>query len=109
MASFQWALNHKRELLLKELEKIPEYARSSKSAMVELALEEFLLHHLESKNPQTVMDQYDTDLVTAVPNVYEKNVDTWIKFYQRLNDKDYEYLTERLQFMNRMHEQRKLL
>lgn len=109
MTIFQMSLNPKREDLLKKLEEIPEFGKKSKSELVEMAIEEFLKHHLKSYNPQTILPMYNKEAVSAIPNIYEEDLDTWIKFYKMLDDKDYEDLTQRIEFLNRMHAQRNLL
>lgn len=72
-------------------------------------IEDFVKKHDEWNNPQTIMDQYEKEAVTAIPNIYNENLDSWIKFYKSLSQEDYDFLGKRIEFLNRMHEQKKLL
>ena len=51
MTSFQWSITAKRKSLLERLEQIPEYGKRSKSEIIEIALEDFILKHGNSNNP----------------------------------------------------------
>lgn len=109
LSNFIWNKTPKRQNLLDALEKIPEIGKKNKSILLEMALEEFILKHGKSNNPQTIITMYDKEAVSAIPNIYEDDLDKWIKFYKILDDKQYDDLTERIEFLNRMHKQRSLL
>ncbi len=52
---------------------------------------------------------FDRDIVTAIPNIYERDDKIWLKFYSRLSQKEYDALTERLQIVNSIHNSAKIL
>jgi len=91
------------ELLAKK-----EGYHSSSAYIVDLIKRE-VKEHKDSHNPQTVIDMFDRDIVTAIPNIYERDDKIWLKFYSRLSQKEYDALTERLQIVNSIHNSAKIL
>lgn len=81
---------------------------SSSAYIVELIKKEVKEHSL-SHNPQTIIDMFDRDIVTAIPNIYERDEDIWLKFYARLSQIEYDALTQRLQIVNNIHNSAKIL
>ena len=72
-------------------------------------MKEDIQKHEKSYNPQTIIPMFEHETVRAIPNIYVENPDTWIKFYQTLNQKDYDALTEAVERLNRVHQSAKLL
>ena len=81
---------------------------SSSAYIVDLIKKE-VKEHAQSHNPQTVIDMFDRDIVTAIPNIYERDEDKWLKFYSRLDKREYDGLTERLVILNNIHNSAKIL
>jgi len=102
MTSFQWSITAKRKTLLEELEKIPEYGKRSKSEIIELALEDFILKHGNSNNPQSKITIYQSELIKAIPTIYAERKD-FEKFYKLLNKKEYKELDEKLNLIMEIH------
>ncbi len=108
MVIFQMSLNPKREELFKKLTEIPEAGRKSKSELVEWALEEFLLRHGKSQNPQTKIPQFDKEEILAVPNIYQ-NRQVWENFYnlmKKIRPEEYKILDEQLNLVLSIHNQK---
>ena len=102
MVVFQMSLNPKREELFKKLTEIPEAGRKSKSELVEMALEEFILKHGKSNNPQTKITLFESPLIKAIPTIYATRKDFEI-FYPLLNKKEYQELDEKLNMILGIH------
>jgi len=103
MVVFQMSLNPRREELFKKLEEIPEFGKTSKSALVELALEELILKHGESNNPQTQMDLFQDNMIKAIPNIYAKPTQ-FQKFYKLIKSKEeYKRLDEQINMILHIH------
>jgi len=102
MVIFQMSLNPKREQLFKSLEEIPEYGKRSKSELVEMALEEFILKHGKSNNPQSKITLFQSPLIKAIPTIYAKRKD-FEKFYKLLNKEEYKELDEKLNLIMEIH------
>jgi len=81
---------------------------SASAYLVDLMKKE-LKEHSESHNPQTIIDMFDRDIVTAIPNLYERDEDKWLKFYGGLSPKEYEALGERLDWLGNLHNSAKIL
>lgn len=96
------SLNPKREELFRKLTEIPEIGRKSKSELVEMALEEFILRHGKSNNPQTKISIYQSKLIKAIPQIYANKKDFQI-FYNLLNKEEYEELDEKLNMILEIH------
>ena len=75
MTSFQWSITASRKALLDQLEKIPEFGKKSKSAILELALQDFILKHGSSNNPQTKIEIFQSEMIKAIPTIYAKRKD----------------------------------
>lgn len=103
MANFLWVKTTRREELLKALDDIPEIGRKSKSAILEMALEEFVLKHQKSNNPQTQMELFGSKYERAIPNVYHDD-EPWQEFYDKLNNvDDFNHLAKKLDRIIKMH------
>ena len=81
---------------------------SASAYLVDLMKKE-IKEHSESHNPQTVIDMFDRDIVTAIPNIYERDEDKWLKFYSRLSQVEYEALGERITILTNIHNSAKIL
>jgi len=103
MTSFQWSITEKRKVLLEKLEEIPEYGKRSKSEIIELALEDFILKHGRSNNPQTQIEKFQDTIVKAIPGIYSDRKD-FEKFYKLIKSKkDYQDLDEKLNMILEIH------
>ena len=103
MVIFQMSLNPRREELFKALEKIPEFGKTSKSALVELALEELILKHGKSNNPQTQIDLFQNNMIKAIPNIYA-GVKEFRKFYKLIKTKEeYKRLDKEINSILQIH------
>ena len=103
MVVFQMSLNPKREELFRKLTEIPEAGRKSKSELVEMALEEFILKHGKSNNPQTQMDLFEDNMIKAIPNLYA-DVKEFKKFYNLIKTKEeYQRLDEQINMLLKVH------
>lgn len=97
------SLNPKREELFRKLTEIPEAGRKSKSELVEMALEEFILKHGKSNNPQTQMDMFQTNLTNAIPHIYA-GPKAFEMFYRLIKTKeDYDNLDRSLNIVLDIH------
>jgi len=103
MSNYQWYLNKKREELIKQLDSIPEYSKKGLAETLELALQEFILKHGKSNNPQCKIELFSNQHAKAIPNIYEEDYDIWEKFYKNLNKIEYEQLTNRLSDIVKIH------
>lgn len=81
----------------------------SSSAYIVQLIKKEVKEHSASQNPQTNIDMFDREIVTAIPNIYERDEDKWVKFYSRLTQEEYEALTERLSAVNNIHNSAKIL
>jgi len=100
MVVFQMSLNAKREELFRKLTEIPEAGRKSKS---EMALEEFILRHGKSNNPQTQMDIFQNNLTNGIPHIYAGS-QAFNKFYRLIKTKeDYDNLDRNLNIILDIH------
>ena len=103
MTIFQMSLNPKREELFKRLTEIPEAGRKSKSELVEMALEEFILKHGKSNNPQTQIDLFQDGMIKAIPNIYAKPLE-FRNFYKLIKTKEeYEILDKQINMILHIH------
>lgn len=102
MTSFQWSVTAKRKELLDKLEEIPEFGKRSKSEIIEMALEDFILKHGKSNNPQSKITLFQSPLIKAIPTIYAKKADFEI-FYNLLNKEEYKELDERLNMIMDVH------
>lgn len=102
MTSFQWSVTAKRKALLDKLEEIPEFGKKSKSEIIEMALEDFILKHGNSNNPQTKITLFESPLIKAIPTVYGERKD-FEKFYKLLNKKEYENLDAKINTLLEIH------
>lgn len=103
MTSFQWSITASRKLLLEKLEEIPEFGKKSKSEILEFALEEFILRHGKSNNPQTQMDLFQDNVVKAIPNIYSDSK-AFEKFYRLIKTKEeYKELDRHLNIILDIH------
>jgi hypothetical protein len=69
-------------------------------------IEEYVKKHADSNNPQTELNQFDTEEIIAVPNLYEAvdNVDVWKKFYDLIKDKkEYKLVDEAVNAILTIH------
>ena len=66
---------------------MPEAGRKPKSELLEIALEEFILRHGKSNNPQTQMDLFQDNMVKAIPNIYSDSK-AFEKFYRLIKTKE---------------------
>lgn len=97
------SLNPKREELFRKLTEIPEAGRKSKSELVEMALEEFILKHGKSNNPQTQIDLFQDNMIKAIPHLYS-DVKEFRKFYKLIKTKDeYQRLDEQINMLLKVH------
>ena len=81
---------------------------STSAYIVELMKKE-VMEHAKSHNPQTIITMFDRDHVTAIPNLYNEDKEVWYKFYFGLSPQDYDALTKRLEWVNKMHNEAKTL
>lgn len=102
MTSFQWSITPSRKKLLEKLQEIPEYGKRSKSEIMELALEDFILKHGASNNPQTKIEIYQSELIKAVPTIYAERKD-FEKFYSLVNKDEFKELDEKLNMILEIH------
>jgi len=103
MGNFLWVLTDKRQALLDKLIEIPEAGRKPKSELIEMAVEEFVLKHGTSQNPQTKINLFDKETIAAVPNLYADRED-WEKFYKLIKSaKDKKKLDEHLNLVLSIH------
>ena len=102
MVVFQMSLNPKREELFKKLTEIPEAGRKSKSELVEMALEEFILKHGKSDNPQTKITLFEDNLIKAIPNLYA-DAKQFNNFYKLMNKQEYQRLDTQINMLLEIH------
>lgn len=102
MTSFQWSITASRKALLEQLEKIPEFGKKSKSEILELALQDFILKHGNSNNPQTKITIYQSELIKAIPTIYSERK-AFVKFYKLLNKKEYAELDSKINMILEIH------
>ncbi len=103
MTSFQWSITEKRKVLLEKLEEIPEYGKRSKSEIIELALEDFILKHGKSNNPQTQIEKFQNTIIKAIPGIYSERKD-FEEFYKLIKSKkEYNDLDEKLNMILEIH------
>jgi len=81
----------------------------SASAYLVDIMKKDIKEHEQSHNPQTIIPMFDRDQVTAIPNLYERDEDKWLKFYSHLSLKDYEEIGERLEWLGNLHNSAKIL
>jgi len=81
---------------------------SSSAYIVEL-IKKAVKEHAESHNPQTIITMFDRDQVTAIPNLYERDEDKWLSFYNKLSKADYAEIGERLEWLSNLHNSAKIL
>jgi len=103
MSNFCWIITEKRKNQFDALEKIPEYGKKSKAELLEMALDEFILKHGNSQNPQTRITLFEDNMVKAIPNIYETNRSTWVKFYSMLTPEDYDHLDQQFNWLLTIH------
>ena len=103
MSNFTWIVTKKREQLLSALESIPEFGKKSKSLLMEMAMDEFILKHGKSNNPQTTISLFEDQMVKAIPSIYEYSASPWDKFYSLLNEEEYEELGKQLMWIMTRH------
>ena len=102
MSNFLWVKTQRREELLNALDKIPEIGRKSKSALLEMALEEFVLKHGKSKNPQTTITLFDNENILAIPSGFA-DLNDWKKFYKLIDKDSYSNWDKHLNTINNLH------
>ena len=103
MVVFQMSLNPKREELFRKLTEIPEAGRKSKSELVEMALEEFILKHGKSNNPQTQIELFQDNMIKAIPNIYAGSKE-FRKFYKLIKTKEeYQRLDKEINSILQIH------
>ena len=106
MTSFQWSITASRKALLEKLEEIPEFGKRSKSEIIELALQDFILKHGNSNNPQTQMDIFQDNLVKAIPQIYAGGKE-FNKFYKLIKTKqEFRELDRNLNIILDIHNQK---
>ena len=105
MTTFTWIVTEKRKQLLKAVESIPEFGKKSKSLLMEMAMEEFILKHGKSQNPQTTIPLFQDEMVKAIPSIYEYDARIWDKFYPLLNKKEYDILGTQITWIFNRHNQ----
>jgi len=72
-------------------------------AIIEEQIDEYLLKHSKSNNPQTNIEMFDKESILAIPNLYREEKD-WDKFYNLMERKeDYEELSTQLEMVLRKH------
>ncbi len=81
---------------------------SSSAYIVELIKKEVKEHSL-SQNPQTNIDMFDRETVKAIPNIYSRDEDSWLKFYKMLSQTEYDELTKRIAWLVNLHDSAKIL
>ncbi len=87
MSNFLWVLTDKRKALFEKLLEMPESGRKPKSELLEMALEEFVLKHSNSNNPQTTINLFQDNMIKAIPNIYA-GVKEFRKFYKLIKTKE---------------------
>jgi len=103
MSNFLWVLTDKRKQLFEKLLEMPEAGRKPKSELLEMALEEFILRHAKSNNPQTQMDLFQDNMVKAIPSIYS-NSKAFEKFYRLIKTKEeYQELDRHLNIILDIH------
>ena len=102
MTNFQWVVTPLRKNLLDKIKEIPEYGIKSKSEIIEIALQEFILRHGDSNNPQSKITLFQSPLIKAIPTIYGSRYD-FEKFYKLLNKKEYQELDEKLNMILEIH------
>lgn len=55
-------------------------------------MEQYVKEHGKSNNPQTILTQFDSKEVMAIPNLYESDEQKWDKFMSKVDSKEYELL-----------------
>lgn len=112
MASVNISVSMRPEDLV-EYEKFVDLAKKegkhSASAYIVDLIKKEVKEHSESHNPQTVIDMFDRNQVTAIPNIYERDEEKWLKFYGNLSKEDYAELGKRIDFVVNMHNSAKIL
>ena len=103
LTNFTWILTEKRKELLESVESIPEFGKRSKSQLIEMAMDEFVLKHGKSNNPQTQITLFKDNMVNAIPSIYETDATMWNKFYSKINKKDYDELDNLLMWILARH------
>lgn len=105
MGSYQWYVTKKREEMLEKLKELPEYGKRDISEILEVALEEFLLRHSKSNNPQSQITTYTKDTITGIPQIYQilENPSVFDQFYKKLTEMDYKYLDKAINELLRKH------
>lgn len=103
MSNFLWVLTDKRKELFEKLLEMPEAGRKPKSILLEMALEEFILRHAKSNNPQTRMDMFQDKLTNGIPHIYAGSK-AFDKFYRLIKTKeDYDNLDRNLNIILDIH------
>ena len=103
MSNFLWVLTDKRKQLFEKLLEMPEAGRKPKSELLEMALEEFILKHAKSNNPQTQMDLFQDNMIKAIPNLYS-DVKEFKKFYKLIKTKEeYQRLDDQINMVLKVH------
>ena len=103
MSNFLWVLTEKRKQLFEKLLEMPEAGRKPKSELLEMALEEFILRHAKSNNPQTQMDLFQDGMIKAIPNIYAKP-QQFKNFYRLIKTKEeYKRLDEQITMILNIH------
>lgn len=106
LSTFLWVKTPRRQELLDALGDIPEIGRKSKSSLIEMALEEFVLKHQKSNNPQTQMELFGSKYERAIPNIYHDD-EPWQEFYDKLNNVgDFNHLAKKLDRIIEMHKRK---
>jgi len=100
--NYQWYVTTYREKQIKELKKIPEYGKKGLAEVIEMALDDFILKHGKSNNPQTEITLFQDQLIKAIPNIYE-NPEAFRKFYRLLNKEEYKLLDKQLNMILAVH------
>ena len=81
----------------------------SSSAYIVQLIKKEVKEHSASHNPQTILPMYDRETVKAIPNIYSRDEEAWLKFYNMLSPKEYEELTKRIAWLDNLHRSAKIL
>ena len=89
-------------------EKGAEREGYSVSELLTEMIDKWVLEHGESNNPQTILGQFESESVMAVPNVYEAGKSNkWEQFYNLVQTlDDYKILDVALNEVLRLHEKK---
>jgi len=81
----------------------------SSSAYIVKLIKKEVMEHSKSNNPQTVIEMFDRETVKAIPNIYSRDEEAWLKFYKMLTQEEYDELTKRITWLDNLHRSAKTL